>query len=368
MSIARKNLFAEKTRFAISVGGVAFAVLLILVLSSLYQGWVGKMAAYIEGVEADLWIMQEGASDMFHSISILPREMEGEISALEGVEEVHRLLGRQIAFEIDGKEVHTFLFGFHTEMGVGGPLRVIEGRDRPREGEIIIDRVFARNNALTLGDSLSIGDREFEVTGISEGGNLVIYQYAFIRQEDAEDLFRMENLTNYFLVSVEDSDRVQEVAQRISEEMPGTEALTKAEFAENNRKIMKESFLPILSVLVVIGFIIGVAVIGLTIYTATVEKSREYGVLKAIGARNLDLYKIVFEQSLTCGLLGFLVGVLLGWAVNAAAEAFVPEFVTYLRIQDIVGLLGATLLMSLLASYIPARRIAGIDPAVVFRA
>ncbi len=50
MSIARKNLFAEKTRFAISVGGVAFAVLLILVLSSLYLGWVGKLGAYVEGV------------------------------------------------------------------------------------------------------------------------------------------------------------------------------------------------------------------------------------------------------------------------------------------------------------------------------
>ncbi len=312
--------------------------------------------------------MQEGASDMFHSISILPRGMEGEIGALEGVEEVHRLLGRQIGFKIDGKEVHTFLFGFHTEMGVGGPLRVFEGRDRPQEGEIIIDGVFARNNALRSGDSLIIGGREFRGAGISEGGNLVIYQFSFIRQEDAEDLFRMGNLTNYFLVSVDDSNKAQEVAQRISEEMPGAEALTKAEFAENNRKIMTESFLPIFSVLVVIGFIIGVAVIGLTIYTATVEKSREYGILKAIGANNWDLYKITFEQSLTCGLLGFMVGVLLGWAVNAAAAAFVPAFVTYLRIQEIAGLLGVTLLMSLVASYIPARRIGGIDPAVVFRA
>lgn len=54
MRIARKNLFAEKTRFAISVGGVAFAVFLILVLGSLYQGWMVKLAGYVESVEADL--------------------------------------------------------------------------------------------------------------------------------------------------------------------------------------------------------------------------------------------------------------------------------------------------------------------------
>jgi putative ABC transport system permease protein len=69
-----------------------------------------------------------------------------------------------------------------------------------------------------------------------------------------------------------------------------------------------ETFLPIVSVLVVIGFVGGVAVIGLTIYTATMEKSREYGVLKALGASNGRLYRIVSHQALISGVLGYILG------------------------------------------------------------
>jgi putative ABC transport system permease protein len=116
-----------------------------------------------------------------------------------------------------------------------------------------------------------------------------------------------------------------------------------------------------------VAFIVGLSVAGLTIYTATVEKSREYGILKAEGFTNLFLYRVVFEQSLVTGILGFLLGAALTVLVAPFAQDSVPQFVVFVRWQDILGVAGVTLLMALIAAYIPIRRIASIDPVTVFK-
>jgi putative ABC transport system permease protein len=106
----------------------------------------------------------------------------------------------------------------------------------------------------------------------------------------------------------------------------------------------------------------------LTIYTATVEKAREYGILKAVGFTNGYLYRVVFEQSLITGVLGFLIGAGLTVVVAPLTQKLVPQFVVFIRWQDVLGVAGFTLLMTLLAAYVPTRRLAAIDPVAVFKA
>ena len=112
---------------------------------------------------------------------------------------------------------------------------------------------------------------------------------------------------------------------------------------------------------------VGLSVAGLTIYTATVEKSREYGILKAEGITNRFLYRVVIEQSLVTSALGFVLGVSLIIFIAPFAQGLVPQFVVFVRWQDILGITGATLLMALIAAFIPVRRLAHIDPVTVFK-
>lgn len=367
VSIARKNLFGEKTRLVISVGGVAFAVLLILVLQGLYQGWDRKMGAYIQRSKADIWVAQEGANDMFHALSILPLDLQERLEKVDGVAKVHPLHTRRYAFNIDGKEAITVILGYHSEEGIGGPLEMVEGDLVPDVGEIVVDKVYADKYDLQVGDTLTMGTTDLRIVGISRGADFLLYQYSFIDAAQAEELFQMGNMVNYFLIEVQDAERVDEVVQQIEGNNPEVQAFPKQEFADLSRQILTDYFIPVLAVLFAIGFAIGVAVIGLTTYTATLEKSREYGILKAIGARNWDLYRILFEQGIIVGLLGFAVGAGLTLAVTRLAVKAVPEFVTSIEPQDMAWVLGASLLMGLLASYIPMRRLAGIDPALVFK-
>lgn len=83
--LAVKNLVQEKTRLLISVGGVAFSVLLIMSIQGLYQGWSNKIGEYIRTVPADYWITQAGAADLFHHTpSVLPLSVRDFLSGVPG--------------------------------------------------------------------------------------------------------------------------------------------------------------------------------------------------------------------------------------------------------------------------------------------
>ena len=123
-----------------------------------------------------------------------------------------------------------------------------------------------------------------------------------------------------------------------------------------------------IGILVAIGFTVGAAVVSLTIYTATIERSREFGVMKAVGASAGFLYRIVASQSAMLTVAGFITGLFAALLVGCLATSVVPDFSTDFRVGDAAGVLIGTLLMSFLASLIPIHRINRIDPATVFRA
>jgi putative ABC transport system permease protein len=368
ISVARSNLFAERTRLVISAGGVAFAVLLILILWSLYQGWNTRITGYIDSVPNDLWVAQQGTRDMFHSVSLLPASMEDELRALPEVARVERFVGRQVSFDWQGNEAHLFIVGYDTATGTGGPVKVVKGADVPGPGQIIVDRAFTKQKDVGIGDRLVINGRTFTVAGISEGGNQFVYTYAFMPRQEAIALLGMEQFTNFYLVQLTPGVSVNAGQTAIESRFAGVAALPKPVFRQAVRQMIDETFLPIIAVLAGIGFLVGVTVIGLTIYTATVEKSREYGVIKALGSTNIQLYRIVLEQALWSGVLGFGAGLGLTLLTLPVVENLTPSFVTALRVQDMLAVFGAAMLMALLASYIPVRRLVQLDPALVFRA
>lgn len=90
--------------------------------------------------------------------------------------------------------------------------------------------------------------------------------------------------------------------------------------------------------------------------------------MKAVGASGGYLYRIVFSQSLILTLSGFVVGVLLARVIARLATQAVPDFTTEFRPSDVVAILLATLVMAVIASFIPIRRVLSVDPSSVFRA
>ncbi len=363
--VSRRNMAAEKARFAISVGGIALAVFLMTFLLSLFQGWRLNVGRFVERVDADIWVASEGTADFLAAASILPEDIETQLGAVDGVTDVDSLIVRPMELEVDGEPQGLHLVGYDIR-GAGGPLGIAKGKDTPGIDEIIVDTAFKKKAGVDVGDKMGFGDNELTIVGISTGGNLIFSQVGFVSLETARDFLSMDGLSTFYLLHVEDGSDATTVAAAAEQQVKGVRAFPKGDFAAATRDRIMRNIVPILFIILALAFVVGAAITGLTIYNAVVEKQREFGILKALGFTNRYLFRLVLEQSLATGVLGFLVGTALTAIAASFVSDYVPQFVTLIRFIDIGLVLAATLLMSVLASILPVRRIANVDPVAVF--
>lgn len=367
VSVARRNLFSDWTRLAISVGGVAVAILLMLMLLGVYKGTIDISSAYVVHTDADLWVAQGGTRDMSHTYSIIPASLADEFARIEDVAAVYPLVTRTMTVTINGRENSIKVMGYQPGTGVGGPWKIAEGRGEPGPGEVVIDRVTMKTNGLRLGDTIDIEDRLYRITGVSQDTNVLIFQYAFVDIEETRSFLGGDRV-NFLMVKAADASRIMQVREEIASRHPELVVFTRDEFAVNNAAVIREGFLPILAVIVVISFIIGVAIVGLVVYSATLEKYREYGILKAVGASSLRLYGIVFEQSVLSSLIGYAAGAVLAFGVAYIVSQLVAQIYIAFAWTHFASALAAAVVMSVLASWIPIRKVNSIDPMIVFKA
>ncbi len=371
--VARKNLFAERTRLGISVGGVALSVFLIGILLSLYRGWSHQVGGFVEHVPADLWATSDGTTDFVAAASVLPDSLGVQLKLLPEVDVVSPLIVRPMKlYRSQDRPSQTFdvqLVGYDPKIGLGGPLAIVEGKSPPGPGEIVVDIELHNRHGVQIGDRLIRGTRSLIVVGFARGGDFIYTQVAFATLDSTIDFLELEPRTQrtFFVLTLDNPSQRDAFANRVELAAPGVEMITGEEFANETRDRILSNILPILIVVLIVAFVVGLAVAGLTIYTATVEKSREYGILKAEGFTNPYLYRVVFEQSMITGILGFLLGAGVTVLIAPFAQDTVPQFVVWVRWQDIAGIAAATLLMALIAAYIPVRRLSNIDPVMVFK-
>jgi len=382
--VARKNLFSERTRLAISVGGVALSVLLIMLLLALYRGWDEKVGGFVEASDIDVWVASEGAKDFLAAASLLPAGgQEGQqaaqyLDSRSDIEKWSQLIVRQmegVKVEVEGegqeklgKEMNLQYVGFDLETGLGGPIEIKEGRGDPGANEVVVDEALDKRYGVGLDDIVRAGGTDWKVVGVSKGGDFVATQTVFVNHEQAQLALKMEEKTTFVVIQMTDTADIQDFRDTIERNSPELVTFSREEFATNTRERVLSNVIPILLMVLGLAFIVGLAVSGLTIYTATVEKQREYGILKAVGFKNSFLYRVVLEQSLVTGVLGFVIGVGVTFVITLFASDFVPQFVTYVRPVDIAFVAVVTLIMSAIAAYIPVRRLASIDPVAVFKA
>lgn len=374
--VARKNLFSERTRFAISVGGVALSVFLISLLLSLYRGWDEKVGGFVEESDVDIWVGAIGANDFLAAASIIPLDGLEALDTHQPIREWAPIIVRPMSGNVEiknGEESHGArmdlqLIGYDPATGIGGPLRIVEGTQPPGDGEVIIDAALSSRYGLDVGDVISAGGKDWTVVGISEGGDFVAAQTVFVNLKQAQTVLQMPNQATFIGMRLQDNVDPVKFAADVSLLQPQAAAFTKEEFAAATRERALGDVLPILIIVLILAFVVGLAVAGLTIYTATIEKAREYGILKAVGFKNSYLYRLVFEQALVTGAIGFVVGIGLTLIFGPLASGYVPQFVTLIRWQDLAAVFAATLLMSLVAGYVPVRRLAAIDPVSAFKA
>ncbi len=366
VSVARRNLAHEKSKVAVSIGGIVLSVFLILTMVGLNEAFSTMMDDMITGADADLWITSEGASGSFHSPSLLPISIQDNLTQIEGVSEVSPLIRTPLSVKINDEKVLLYLNGYDIETGLGGPWSVIEGKSEVENGEIIIDRTLAQKQGLEVGGNLTIAEKDFRIVGLSDRTNLMIAYMVFMTFDDAKT-FLLEGVTNYFLVKVDSGYTLAEVINNIESSLTDVSANTSTDTAQAYKDEILGGFIPIFYLLSTIGLLVGIQVIGVLLYSLTMDKAKEYGILKAVGATNPQIYRIVLEQALIVSILGFVIGSIVVPPLISIMQIYVPEFLVTITPNMMLGVSLLGILTGIVASVIPVKKIAGIDPALVFK-
>jgi putative ABC transport system permease protein len=366
MFLAGRNLFQNKTRLVLSVAGVALAIMLILILTGFRDGLYRRLAAYLDHAPGSVIVAQAGVNNFLAASSLLPPGTIEAARQVPGVASVTPLIS-QIAIYDDrgGTKRSAYLVGYDPALG-GGPWRLVDGREPQADDEVVMDRVNADQQGVALGDTLTIMGRQFTVVGRSAETMTWTGGYLFARRSALAGLLLAPDAASHLLVSPAPGVAPETVRDRLRE-LPGTTALLKRDVIANDRALFARIFDPPLRLMVAIALLVGTLVVGLVIYTATVERQREYGVLKALGARNGLLYRAVTAQALVASGAGAVVGVALAVAVGRLIMGVRPQFLVSLEPAAVGGALLAGLVMALLAALGPARTIAHLAPADVFR-
>jgi putative ABC transport system permease protein len=361
VSLARKNLLHDRLRFVITVSGVAFAVTLVLVQVGLFIGLLDKATVTIQHASADIWVTSHDTPnvDFAHAF---PETTVLRVRGVPGVARADNLIVNFMNIQLPtGAEEGVLVYALDDFSAWELPWIVNEGdpADLARGRFILMDRSAERR----LG-------RRFKIVGTTSGAaSFTTAPIVFMDYGNAQELQQtLRNRASYILVKTAAGADVQQVAAGIRKIAPYNDVYTSAEWAARSRRywVVSTGLGMNMGITVFLGILVGIVVVAQTLYTSAVEHVKEFGTVKAIGGSNWDIYRILGEQALIAAVVGFALGGVFSLAMRPLmAKLHLNVLVSP---QFAAAVFAGTVLMCLGAAMLSFRRVAGIDPALVFRA
>ncbi len=365
--LARRNLFQDRRRALLAVGGVAASLVLVLVLDGVFAGAMQQVNAYMRSSPADVFVAQQDVRTMHMTQSALPPSAVDEVAAVDGVAWAEGLRYTTSILEAtDGGQLTTYVLGYDVTSGRGGPRRLAAG-EAPGPGEVLVDDVAADELDIRVGDTVSIlgSPVPMTVSGFSTDGTNIVNTTVYVRNEDFAAM--RGDTVAYVLAGAQPGVDPDTLAQRLGAALPETTVQTRTEFARQEANVVRDMAADVMKIVTVIGFAIALAVTGLALFTATLAKVREYGILKALGAGSTRLTLTVATQALWSVALALAAAVLAAFALGAVIGAATPNVEVVIELESILRTGVTALVIGALAALVPLRRVLHVDAATAFR-
>lgn len=361
-----RSLLFDRTRTLLSLLAVGSAILLVVVLEGFQAGLWQQVRAYREHLPVQLVAAPAGASDAMQVRSGLDPAVAAQVGAVSGVQQVYPQVSVPAIFDHGGVKTPVSIVGYG---GPGGPWRLRAGSE-PGPGELVMDYALARKHGLRLGGTAPIFGRDFTITGFSDGTSSMLGSYIFLPLDDAFSVLSPGGggAPNLLLVQTAPGSDIAAVRRAIEVAVPAVDLLTPAELAANDVAVVQELMGSTIDLMVAVAYIVGILVIGLTLYAAVFERLREVGIMKAVGVGNRRLSGFVLGQAAVFIVVGFALGLAGALGIAALVDWVAPQYAVEPLVAGVLLRSGvAALVMAALASLLPIKQVAGVDPALVFR-
>lgn len=352
------NLVHRPLRSLISIVAIALEVTLILLIVGLCVGMLNDSKARQAGIGADVVVMPPGSAYIVGLTGApMPIKIRDVLAKLPHVVSV-----APVVTNVSAKGTIEVINGIDLKSyeSLGGPFRYIHGGPYQGPDDALIDDILARSKKIKVGDPIDILDHKFRVSGIVEPGRGA---RKFVEIGTMQDLIGASGKASIFYLKVDDPANADAVVDEIKR-VPGMETYVASSMAYY-LSMMTVNHLPGLSafIAVVIGIsvAIGFIVIFQAMYTAVMERTREIGILKSLGASKLYIVNVILRETTSLAIAGIVVGVLISLAARAAIDSRSTLRVVitggWLLRTTVIAIVGA-----ILGALYPALRAAQKDP------
>jgi len=336
--IALKNLRKRKLRSFLTLSGITISIAAIFVLISVSLGLTAAIEQQFEEVGADKFFIQTrgqfGPPGSDTSAVMLTQDDVDTIKKITGVKNVATwtVANAKIEFKDEIRFAQIAGISLDNPELTFATLDIEEGRfiEEGDSGEILIGSQYKEARFFTheaaLRDTIKISEREFRVKGILETvGNPSDDRLIYLPEDEFRALFDIPERIDFIFVQVEETENLQEIAERTERALLRSRGIDEAtqDFTILTPEELLKSFGTILSI--VTSFLFGVAAISLLVgginiansmFTSVLERIKDIGVMKSVGAQNKDILTIFLIEAGFLGFIGGIFGVIIGFGIS----------------------------------------------------
>jgi putative ABC transport system permease protein len=356
-SLVVNNIRQRPLRALVSVAGVALGVCLVMLFTGLARGLSNDLQRRSTNLRAEIIFTRGGGLDLTSSTANLSTKYVEELLKVEGVESAVPV----IRYVFQGGR-----FGFEQVEGVDWPgfaaqngLRLVSGSAPQASDEVVIDETKAESGRAGVGGTVNVfGDRPYRIVGVYTPEATARVKMSLAAMQD---VMEAPGKCSYIFVKARAGVGAAELARRIDAALPGN----KIQFTQDLPMFNFERSIPYLGVflraLVGLAAVVSGLVVMLAMYTTITERTREIGILKALGASRGYIVSTIEQEALVISLLGLAAGFAASFAagywISRAYNLPLEYGWQWALAAALIGLGGG-----LLGALYPAVRAASLDP------
>ncbi len=314
-----RNLLHRPLRTLIGVIAVAVEVALVVLIVGLTSGLLTETAKRIEGIGADIMLQPPAASIFLgFSGSPMPIKIGDKLSEMKYVQAVAPAL---LQFSSTGGVDVVYGIDRDSFREVSGGFVFLEGHDMEGPDDLLVDDWAAKAKRIRVGDTYNLLNHGWHVTAIIEHGKGA---RLFVPLSTLQELVGAHDKASIFLLKCTRSEHTEDVMEQIRGVLPGYTIRPLKDFLSLMTSTNIPGLQTFINAMIVLAISIGLLVIFLTMYTTVIERTRDIGVLKSLGANQLFIVRALLTESAALCFFGILAGVGLSYAVRAAFVAGFP--------------------------------------------
>jgi putative ABC transport system permease protein len=349
-----ENLRHRPVRTLIGIVVISIQVTLVLTLVGLREGIVNDQTNRARGVGADIMVRPPSSSVITMSGGMPARvatkiDQQPHVKLSTGVLQQGSDLFNYVT-GLDLAQFNKISGGFHFLSG--GPFRTPD--------DVMIDEFYAKQNKLHAGDTVMLLNRPWHVSGIYEPGMLT---RVVVPLDTLQDLTANTGKVSMIYVKLDDSSKTDQVVSQLRDVLKDYRIYSMEEFTS----LFSVSNVPMLQgfiwVVIGLGVVVGFLTILSSMYTAVLERTREIGVLKALGASPAYILNILLREAALLAIAGSILGILLSYVTRVAIHNLVPASLVQAIVPQWWPIAGAIAVIgALLGALGPGLKAARQDP------